>query len=33
MTSRLIFKSAMSAAAEAIGKGATIIDVGSDGKI
>ena len=33
MTDEEIIKSAMSAAPEAIGKGATIIDVGSDGKI
>src|ERR1700751_422081 len=33
MTDEAIIKSAMSAAPEAIGKGATIIDVGSDGKI
>jgi hypothetical protein len=33
MTDDEIIKSAMSAAPEAIGKGATIIDVGSDGKI
>ena len=33
MTDEDIIKSAMSAAPEAIGKGATIIDVGSDGKI
>jgi len=33
MTDEEIIKSAMSAAPEAISKGATIIDVGSDGKI
>src|SRR5262245_45754013 len=33
MTDEEIIKSAVSAAPEAIGKGATIIDVGSDGKI
>jgi hypothetical protein len=33
MTDEKIIKSAMSAAPEAIGKGATIIDVSSDGKI
>src|SRR5437763_3407422 len=33
MTDEEIIKSAMSAAPEAIGKGAKIIDVGSDGKI
>jgi hypothetical protein len=33
MTDEQIIKSAMSAAPEAIAKGATIIDVGSDGKI
>jgi hypothetical protein len=33
MTDEDIIKSAMSAAPEAIAKGATIIDVGSDGKI
>ena len=33
MTDDEIIKSAMSAAPEAIGKGATIIDVASDGKI
>src|ERR1700756_2378497 len=33
MTDEEIIKSAMLAAPEAIGKGATIIDVGSDGKI
>ena len=33
MTDEQIIKSAMSAAPEAISKGATIIDVGSDGKI
>jgi hypothetical protein len=33
VTDEEIIKSAMSAAPEAIGKGATIIDVGSDGKI
>jgi hypothetical protein len=33
MTDEEIIKSAMSAAPEAIGKGATVIDVSSDGKI
>ena len=33
MTDEDIIKSAMSAAPEAIAKGATIIDVGADGKI
>jgi len=33
MTDEDIIKSAMSAAPEAIAKGATIIDIGSDGKI